>query len=72
MMGRVDSLIATGNTMARSLVEDFSMSELVCLVSGVVMSRLLFRFCIELGGQLPTVCDTILKRLWGTLRAGAY
>jgi mevalonate pyrophosphate decarboxylase len=34
VMGRVDSLIATGNTMARSLVEDFSMSEIVCLVSG--------------------------------------
>lgn len=51
MMGRVDSLIATGNTIARSLVEGFSMSEIVCLVSEVVMSRLLFRVCIELGGQ---------------------
>ena len=54
-------------------VEDFSMSEVVCLVSRVVMSRLLFWFCIELGGHLsghvPTVCNTMLKRLWGTLRA---
>ena len=32
------------------VIEGFPMSEVACLVSRVVMSRLLSWFCVELGG----------------------
>ena len=40
-----------------SVVEGFSMSEVVCLVSRVVMSRLISWLCIQLGGQHQIICQ---------------
>jgi hypothetical protein len=40
-----------------SVVEGFPMSEVVCLVSRVVMSRLFPWLCIQLGGQHQIICQ---------------
>ena len=40
-----------------SVIEGFPMSEVACLVSRVVVSRLLSWVCVELGGQHEITCQ---------------
>ena len=50
-----------------SVTEGFPMSEVACLVSRIVMSRLLSWVCVELGGQHEITCQATCL-LFVTLR----